>query len=290
MEKRITGYTQLIGLIAKPIKHSISPMIHNISFSHLGLDYAYLAFEVDEDQVKDAINSIKVLNMRGCNVSMPYKSAVIPYLDHLSPVAKMVGAVNTIVNDHGILTGHITDGTGLLESLKSNGYQIKDKKMVIVGCGGAATAIIVQAAIDGLKQITIYNKKDSFYEKAKEKIAMINEQTNCLVTLKDLNDLEALKQDMHQSDFFINATNVGMGKLENMSYIPDLSYFTPHLFVVDIIYNPKQTLLLKMAKEANCQTMNGLGMLLYQGAEAFKLWTNQTMPIEKVKQELGLEN
>lgn len=290
MEKRITGYTQLIGLIAKPIKHSISPMMHNISFAHLGLDYAYLAFEIDEDQVRDAINSIKVLNMRGCNVSMPYKSAVIPYLDHLSPAAKMVGAVNTIVNDHGILTGHITDGTGLLEALKSKGYQIKDKKMVIVGCGGAATAIIVQAAIDGLKQITIYNKKDAFYQKAKEKVAMINKQTNCLVTLKDLDDLEALKQDMHQSDFFINATNVGMGNLENTTYIPDLSYFTPHLLVVDIIYNPKQTLLLKMATEANCQTMNGLGMLLYQGAAAFKLWTDQTMPIEIVKQELGLEN
>lgn len=289
MEKRITGHTTLIGLIANPIKHSISPMMHNTAFRELNLDYAYLAFEIDENQVEDAIKGLKALNARGCNVSMPYKSTVIPYLDHLSKAAKMIGAVNTIVNDNGILTGHITDGTGLINALKDQGYDIKDKKLTIVGCGGAATAIQVQGAIDGLKEIIIYNKKDSFFDNALHTAKLLNTETNCKVSVKDLDDLVSLKQDMHTSDFFINATNVGMGSLENITYIPDTSYFKEDLVVVDIIYNPEETALLKLAKQAGCKTMNGIGMLLYQGAAAFKLWTNEEMPIEKVKKEIGFK-
>ena len=134
MEKRITGHTELMALIAKPIRHSISPALQNAGFRKLGLDYAYLAFEIDEEDLENTLLGLKAMKVRGCNVSMPYKTAVIPYLDHLSPAAKLIGAVNTIVNDHGILTGHITDGTGLMSALKDAGENPIGKKMVIVGC------------------------------------------------------------------------------------------------------------------------------------------------------------
>ncbi len=287
MEKRITGHTELMALIAKPIRHSISPALQNAGFRALNLDYAYLAFEINEEDLENTILGLKAMKVRGCNVSMPYKAAVIPYLDHLSDAAKMIGAVNTIVNDNGVLTGHITDGIGLMSALKDAGEDPIGKKMVIVGSGGAATAIAIQAAIDGVKEIVIYNKKDRFFQNALETAKKIKNNTHTIISVKDLDDLEALKQDMHTSQYFINATNVGMTPMENITYIPDLSYFTPNLFVVDIIYNPRQTKLLEMAKEAGCKHMNGLGMLLWQGAASFKLWTNQDMPIDYVKKEIG---
>lgn len=288
MEKRITGHTELMGLIAKPIRHSISPAMHNAAFRYLGLDYAYLAFEIDKEDLEDTIKGLKALKVRGCNVSMPYKKDVIPYLDHLSVAAKLIGAVNTIVNDNGVLTGHITDGVGLMSALKDAKADPIGKKMIIVGCGGAATAIAIQAALDGVKEIIIYNKKDAFFNNALDTKKKIEEHTSCFIQVKDLDDLSSLKKDMYESDFFINATNVGMKPMDNISYIPDESFFKPDLFVVDIIYNPKETKLLKMAKSAGCQTMNGIYMLLWQGAASFKLWTGKEMPIDYVKKEIGL--
>lgn len=289
MEKRITGHTELMALIAKPIRHSISPALQNAGFRKLGLDYAYLAFEIDEEDLENTLLGLKAMKVRGCNVSMPYKTAVIPYLDHLSPAAKLIGAVNTIVNDQGVLTGHITDGTGLMSALKDAGEDPIGKKMVIVGCGGAATAIAIQAAMDGVKELIIYNKKDRFFPNALETAKKITDNTQAKVTVKDLDDLEALKADMHSSQYFINATNVGMAPMDGITYIPDLSYFRPELFVVDIIYNPQKTKLLEMAEVAGCKFMNGLNMLLWQGAASFKLWTHQDMPMDYVKEEIGFK-
>lgn len=288
MEKRITGHTELIGLIATPIRHSISPEMHNSAFRALGLDYAYLAFEVDKEDLQNVITGLKALKVRGFNVSMPYKQGIIPYLDHLSKEAKLIGAINTVVNDHGILTGYNTDGTGLMEALRNNHQDPKDKKIIIVGCGGAATAITIQAAIDGAKEIIIYNKKDQYYQNALETAKKVKENTDCQIQVKHLDDLVSLKEDMHHSDIFINATSMGMKPHDNMSYIPSSDYFKEDLFVVDIIYNPKETRLLQLAKEANCQTINGIPMLIYQGATAFKLWTGQDMPVDIVRKELQL--
>ena len=287
MKKRITGYTELLALIAKPIRHSISPAMHNAGFRKLGLDYAYLAFEIEKEALEDTIKGLKAMNVRGYNVSMPYKSDVIPFLDKLSPAASLIGAVNTIVNDNGVLTGHITDGIGLMEALKDRQENPVGQKMIIVGSGGAATAIAIQAALDGVKEIVIYNKKDRFFDNALVTAKKIKENTHCIISVKDLDDLDTLKKDMHSSKYFINATNVGMKPMEHITYIPDESYFTKDLFVVDIIYNPFETKLLEMARLSGCQTMNGLGMLLFQGAAAFKIWTGQDMPIEYVKKEIG---
>lgn len=289
MKQQITGTTTLIGLIAKPIKHSISPIIHNCAFNNLNLDYAYLAFEIDQNQVEDAIKGLKALNARGCNISMPYKQLVIPHLDFISKEASLIGAVNTIVNDHGILKGYNTDGIGMIESLKDQGLTITNKKLTIVGAGGAATAIIVQGALDGFKEIVIYNKKDNHFNHALELVKKLTSQTNCIITVKELNDLNQLKEDLNSSNYFINATNVGMAELENITYIPDQSFFHPELVVIDVIYNPKETQLLKLAKLAHCKTFNGLGMLLYQAAAAFELWTGQKMPIDIIKKEIQLD-
>ena len=289
MEKRITGHTELIGLMAYPIRHSSSPAMHNAAFAKLGLDYAYLAFEVDNDSLEGAVQGIRSLKLVGSNVSMPNKTVVHKYLDKLSPAAEMCGAVNTIVNEDGVLTGHITDGTGYMMSLKDNGVDVIGKKMTIVGAGGAATAIEIQAALDGVAEISIFNRKDEFWANAEETVRKINEKTNCKAQLFDLADLDKLKEEIASSYLFTNATGMGMKPLEGQTYIPDKSFLRPDLIVSDVVYYPRETELLRMAKEVGCKTMNGLGMRLVQGAAAFQMWTGEDMPIEYMKEKLDIK-
>lgn len=289
MEKRITGHTELIGLMAYPIRHSSSPAMHNAAFAKLGLDYAYLAFEVDNDSLEGAVQGIRSLKLVGSNVSMPNKTVVHKYLDKLSPAAEMCGAVNTIVNEDGVLTGHITDCTGYMMSLKDNGVDVIGKKMTIVGAGGAATAIEIQAALDGVAEISIFNRKDEFWANAEETVRKINEKTNCKAQLFDLADLDKLKEEIANSYIFTNATGMGMKPLEGKTYIPDKSFLRPDLIVSDVVYYPRETELLRMAKEVGCKTMNGLGMMLFQGAAAFKMWTGEDMPIEYMKEKLDIK-
>lgn len=289
MAERITGHTELIGLMAYPIRHSSSPAIHNEAFAYLGLDYAYLAFEVAQDTLEDAIKGMRALKMPGANLSMPNKAAVIPYLDDLSPAARLCGAVNTIVNKDGILTGHITDGMGYMQALKDDGIDVIGKKMTIVGSGGAATAIQIQAALDGVKEISIFNIKDQFWDNARETVDKIMEQTDCKAALYDLADLDKLKAEIEDSYLFANATGMGMKPREGQTYIPDKSFFRPDLIVTDVVYSPAETAMLKMAREAGCKTMNGMGMLLYQAAEAFRLWTGKEMPINHMKKTLKMD-
>lgn len=289
MAERITGHTELIGLMAYPIRHSSSPAMHNEAFAQLGLDYAYLAFEVDNSTLEDAVKGLRALKMVGSNVSMPNKTVVGQYLDELSPAAKMCGAVNTIVNDNGRLIGHITDGIGYMQSLKDNNIDVIGKKMTITGAGGAAKAIEVQAALDGVKEMSIFNVKDKFWGAAEETVKTIRENTDCIVNLYDLDDKEKLREEMADSYLFAQATGVGMKPMEGMSVVPDKSFFRPELIVTDTIYSPRETALLKMAKEAGCKTMNGLGMMLFQGDAAFYLWTGKHMPIDHMKEVLDIK-
>lgn len=288
MAERITGHTELIGLMAYPIRHSSSPAMHNEAFAKLGLDYAYLAFEVDNDSLEDAVKGLRALRMKGSNVSMPNKTVVHKYLDQLSPAARLCGAVNTIVNDNGVLTGHITDGIGYMAALKDNDIDVIGKKMTIVGAGGAATAIEIQAALDGVAEISIFNRKDKFWENAQKTVEKINSQTACRATLYDLADLDKLKEEIASSYTFTNATGVGMKPLEGQTYIPDPSFLRPDLIVIDIVYAPRRTALLDMAREVGCKYMNGLGMMLFQGSAAFELWTGQPMPIDYMKEVLDI--
>ena len=289
MAERISGHTELIGLIANPIRHSTSPKMHNEAFAKLGLDYVYLAFEVGNEELEDTIKGFRAMKVRGSNVSMPNKTVVHKYLDKLSPAAELCGAVNTIVNDNGVLTGHITDGVGCMMALKDAGVDVIGKKITIVGAGGAATAIEVQAALDGVAEISIFNTKDKFFVNAEKTAEKLNSKTDCKVNVFDLADLEKLKEEIASSVLFINATGMGMKPLEGKTYIPDKSFFRPDLTVLDIVYIPAETALLKLAKEAGCRTLNGLGMMLFQGAAAFKLFTGKDMPIEYMKEILNIK-
>ncbi|MCI8408121.1 MAG: shikimate dehydrogenase [Lachnospiraceae bacterium] len=285
MRENITGHTTLTALLGSPVAHSISPMMHNEAFLQLGLDYAYLAFDVDLEHLKDAVDGLKVLNCRGFNCTMPHKTLICEYVDHLSQAASLIGAVNTVVNDNGILTGHNTDGIGYMQSVSSAGFDIIGEEMTLLGTGGAATAIAVQAALDGVKKLNIFNRRGASFDRARTLVDSLNKQTNCQVALYDIADITSLTTSLKNSRILTNATSVGMAPNTEQSIITDKSLFHPDLIVSDIIYNPEETLLLRLAKEAGCDTFNGLYMLLYQGAEAFRIWTGKDMPVSLIKEK-----
>lgn len=285
MERRISGKTGLLGLIGSPVGHSGSPAMYNYSFQKLGLDYAYLAFDIKVEEVPKAIEAIRTLKMRGCNVTMPCKNEASKYMDELSPAARIIGAVNTIVNDNGKLTGHITDGQGFVNNLRDNGVEVAGKKLVVCGGGGAATAIQVQCALEGAKEISIFNIKDDFFERTLQTAEKIkNEKPDCVVQVFDIADSEKMREEIASCDIFVNATIVGMKPMENESIVKDTSMFRPGLIVCDAVYNPKETKMLKEAKEEGCICIGGQGMLVWQGAAAFTLYTGQEMPVDEVKE------
>jgi len=287
MTERIDGHTILIGLMAYPIRHSMSPTMHNNAFAKLGLNYAYLAFEVTNETLPAAIQSIRTLDMRGSNISMPNKQKVIPLLDKLDPAAKMIGAVNTIVNDDGILTGYTTDGIGFMKSLDDEGLNIRGHKMTLAGAGGAGTAIAVQAALDGVSEMSIFNRHDESWENAQRNVALLNEKTSCKATLHELEDRDDLKAEIADSFIYTDATGVGMKPLENETLVTDPSWFRKDLIVFDTVYAPRTTKLMQVAQQAGVtHVFNGLGMMLEQGAAAFKLWTGQAMPVDYIRQIL----
>ena len=287
MEKRISGHTKLLALIGSPVGHSGSPAMYNYCFEKLGLDYAYVAFDVKEDGVKQALDAMRLFGMRGMNVTMPDKVEAARYMDELSPAAQIIGAVNTIVNEDGRLIGHMTDGEGFVNNLKDHGVSIVGKKLVVAGGGGAATAIQVQCALDGAKEITIFNKKDGFFERTIATAEKIKAAVPaCVVNVYDIDDAAKLKEEMATADIFVNATIVGMKPMDDQSIIKDLSLLRSDLVVADIVYNPEETQLLKDAKAAGCTCVGGKGMLVWQGASAFRLYTGEEMPVEEVKELL----
>lgn len=286
MEERITGHTGLLALIGSPVGHSGSPAMYNYSFAKLGLDYVYVALDIKEHEVKDAIHAMKLFHMKGGNVTMPDKVEAAKYMDELSEAAKIIGAINTIVNDNGKLTGHITDGEGFVNNLKDHGIDIKGKKITVAGGGGAATAIQVQCALDGAREITIFNKKDAFFERTLQTAEKIkNAVPEIVVNVYDIDDTRKMTEEIKDSDIFANATIVGMKPMDDQSVVKDLSAFHEGLVVADAVYNPEETKLLREAKEAGCTTVGGKGMLLWQGVSAFKLFTGQDMPVEEVKEK-----
>lgn len=283
----ITGYTELFGVIATPIKHSSSPALHNAAFEELGMDDVYLAFEVDPEGLEEAVEGLKAMHVRGWNVSMPHKNTIMKYMDHISPVSQLCEAVNTVINDDGVLTGTSTDGIGWKMSLREAGVDIRGKKLVMLGAGGAATAIIAQAAIDKVASIDVFNLKDKFWDRAINLCNRIEEATSVPIRLHDLSDHELLHETIMKSDIVTNATSVGMKPHEDTCLLND-DDFREGLVVSDCVYNPRETLLLKKAKAHNCIVSEGIYMIVYQGAESFRLWTGKDMPIEAVKKKMGL--
>ena len=281
----ITGHTRLTGLLGSPVAHSKSPLMHNEAFRLLRLDYVYLCFDVKEDSLKTAFEGLKKLNVVGFNCTMPDKTAICELLDDLSPAAKMIGAVNTVVNENGRYIGHNTDGIGYMQSVKDAGFDIKGETMTLLGAGGAASSIFVQAALDGVKKINLFSIKDRFWEKAEKMVDMVNSNTDCDAKLIELGNDDILNEAISNSKILTNATSVGMAPNTDNCIVKDFSVFNENLIVSDVIYNPMETKLLKIAKEHGCPTFNGIYMLLYQGAEAFKLFTGKDMPVEEIKKK-----
>lgn len=284
MTYQITGHTRLGGLLGSPVAHSISPMMHNDSFRQLGLDCVYLCFDVGPEKLKDVVQAFRSMDVYGFNLTMPDKEAVIPCLDELSLAAQLIGAVNTVKNENGRLVGHNTDGIGYMKSVSCAGVDVIGKEMTLLGAGGAACAIAVQAAIDGVARLHLVSRRGRSWEKAVRLVEQINQKTSCQADLTDLADTEELRRRIASSALLTNATSVGMSPAESETPIPDVSMFRPDLVISDVIYHPQKTRLLREAQEAGCHIFNGMYMLLYQGAAAFKIWTGQDMPVELIRE------
>ena len=274
---KIDGYTRLAAVVANPIKHSISPFIHNSAFEATNTNGVYLAWEVDATELAETVANIRRYQMYGINLSMPYKEQVIPYLDQLSEEACLIGAVNTVVNREGTLIGYNTDGKGFFKSLPS--FKISGEKMVLLGAGGAAKAILAQAILDGVSQISVFVRSSSM-EKTRPYLEKIQNATGFRVDLFELEDVQDLQDSITQADLLVNATSVGMDG--SSQPIPTSIVLPEKLLVADVIYQPFETPFLKWAKEQGNQSINGLGMLLYQAAEAFQLWTGKEMPTDQI--------
>ena len=274
---KIDGYTRLAAVVANPIKHSISPFIHNRAFEATNTNGVYLAWEVEGTDLAETVANIRRYQMFGINLSMPYKEQVIPYLDQLSEEARLIGAVNTVVNREGTLIGYNTDGKGFFKSLPS--FKISKKRLVLLGAGGAAKAILAQAILDGVSQISIFVRSSSM-EKTRPYLEKIQNATGFRVDLFALEDVQDLQDSITQADLLVNATSVGMDG--SSQPIPTSILLPEKLLVADVIYQPFETPFLKWARNQGNQSINGLGMLLYQAAEAFELWTGKEMPTDQI--------
>ena len=279
--ERISGSTRFICLLGSPVKHSLSPIMHNLSFAHEGLDFVYLAFDVKSDEIGEALSSLKILNFRGCNLTMPLKISCLPYIDELSKVSMLCRAVNTITYEDGKLYGTSTDGAGFYDSLLDHGFDVKGETVTLLGAGGAATSIAAEMAVRGVKHIAIFQRKSATFKRAEEFAERVNSETDCHVEVIDMKDDVSLKKSIAESALLLNATNVGMGSDEN-SLVPE-NFLRKSLIVSDIIYHPEKTTLLKEAENAGSPFFNGKDMLLFQGAKSFELWTGRKMPVEFIR-------
>ena len=284
MSRQVTGRTGLLCLLGSPVAHSISPAMHNEACALLDLDYTYLAFDVAPDRLAEAVEGLKALGVRGFNVTMPHKTAAAALCERLSPAARICGAVNTVVNEGGSLVGHTTDGEGYMRSAREAGFQPEGKRMVQLGAGGAGTAVLVQAALAGLAAIDVLHPRDAVWPRAERVAAELERASQCRVVLHDLDDREALRTCLGQADLLVNTTPVGMERMPGC-LIPDASWLHAGLTVSDVIYQPRETQLLRMAREAGLKTFNGMYMLLHQGAASFRLWTGREMPIQQIREK-----
>ncbi len=276
-----TGKTKNLGVIGYPIAHSFSPAMHNAALSAAGLDYAYIAMPVAQEELENAVKGIKALNFRGINVTIPHKQAIMEYLDEINEDAKIIGAVNTVVNDNDRLTGYNTDVIGFIDALKNAGFEPAGKNAVMLGAGGAARAVVWGLIKENIKTLSIgvrnVAKVQPLVEYFKDYIS---------IQLFDWKD-PAFNTALKEADLLINTTPLGM--TPNVEAMPPVAWdcVSSDTFVYDIIYTPAETLFLKTAKEKGCKILNGMGMLAGQGAEAFRLWTGVNPDLKIMEDELG---
>lgn len=277
----VTGKTRLCGIIGDPVEHTISPAMHNAAFARMGLDFWYVPFRVKPEDLAQAVAGMKALNIRGLNVTIPHKVAIIPFLDELDPLAEKIGAVNTVVNDNGVLQGFNTDAIGFLEALIQKGVEPKGKRVVVLGAGGAGRAVSFVLAERGA-HLVILNRRlelDWAEELASQLVQTFGGEVKAL-ELTEKNLARALEE----AYILVNATSVGMSpNVDETLVTSDL--LKPSLVVFDVVYNPVKTKLLRQAEKIGAQIISGLEMLVWQGALAFELWTGARAPVELMRKE-----
>lgn len=273
-----------LGVIGNPIEHSLSPAMHNRALEEEELDYLYLPFNVLSDDLEEAIRGFKVLNFVGFNVTIPHKVSIIPYLYYISEEARLIGAVNTVHIKDDQLHGYNTDGIGFLKSIEEETeVDPVDKKVLIFGAGGAARAIAVQLGLAGADQVIIANRTLAKGEElARELSSKIRDISYSAIDLSS----QLLEKTMSTSHIVVNATPVGMESYPIQKPFVRKEWFNREQLVVDLVYRPLQTRFLQLAEEAGAHTLSGIGMLVYQGAEAYQIWTGRKAPIDLMRKTL----
>jgi shikimate dehydrogenase len=278
----INAHTQFCGLIGNPVEHSLSPAIHNAAFQKLGLNFVYLAFRVEA--IGDAIKGLRSLgNFRGASVTIPHKVSAVPFLDSLEPTARHIGAINTIVAEGGVLKGYNTDAIGALRALRESDVTLKGRQVVMLGSGGAARAIaFALGAETGIDRLTILGIDEQ------ERTVLVRDLRlkAGMAVQESLLDESMLRKVLPDTHVLIHCTPIGMSPKVHQTSVP-ATLLHPGLTVMDIVYNPRDTQLLKDAKMAGCRVIPGIEMFLYQAAAQFELWTNQAAPVDIMRKVLG---
>lgn len=279
----ISGETKVCGIIGDPVEHSFSPLMHNAAFRHLKLNFVYVAFRVKKEELREAVRGIRGLGIHGVNVTMPHKRAIMKYLDEVDSMAGSLGSVNTILNADGRLIGFNTDGVGALKALKENHVNLKGKKLLLLGAGGAARAIAFYLAPE-VEELRILNRTGW---KAKILASFLRKKFSKKI-LGDLLSNHRLKEWLKDADVLINATSVGMYPCIGQTLVKS-EWLKPELCVMDIVYNPPETRLIKDAKSVGAKVIYGREMLVFQGAASFEIWCERPAPLE-VMREAVLKN
>jgi shikimate dehydrogenase len=275
----ISGRTDVFAIIGDPIEHSLSPTMHNAAFEHLQLDYVFVALRVTPDELETAVRGVRALGIRGLNVTMPHKTAIPEFLDEAEAAVKFLKAANTVLNQHGRLRGFNTDGVGAVKALKNNGVNLTGKKVLLLGAGGAAKAIAFSLTKE-VDQICILNRD---VVKARD-LASVLAPFGMEIIGDELSPSH-IEQELADSDVLINATSVGMAPNVEESLVKT-GWLKPDACVMDIVYNPLETKLIRDAKAAGVKAINGVEMLLYQGAAAFEIWTQTKAPVDVMRNAL----
>lgn len=277
---KITGRTKIVGVIGDPVEHSCSPAMHNAAFQEMDMDYVYVPFRVKAEQLPAAINGFKALNVVGINVTLPHKRAVMFLMDSVSKEAELIGAVNTMVFKDGMVEGHNTDAQGFIASLQEEGINVKGMKVIVLGAGGGAQAVVAGLALEGADRIVIANRTR---EKAVQLAETMSRKMNILAKGISLSD-ERLPDYISESDLLVSTVTVSMDTSVPVVVNPD--WFHKDLVVCDIVYTPPETNLLKAASRRGLKTIGGAGMLVHQGAISFKLWTGKQPPLKTMRRAL----
>lgn len=278
----ISGTTRVTGVWGWPVRHSLSPDMHNAAFAHLGLDWCYVPFAVAPAALPDAVRAVRALGIVGVNATIPHKEALVNLVDEVDPEARAVGAVNTIHNDDGVLRGYSTDGVGFQGALEREGFDARDKRVVVLGAGGAARSVVWRLVGAGAAHVTVVNRTP---ERARQLADLGNSRGRHVVDAAGL-EARPLIEAVRAADLLVNTTSVGMHPHVDDPLLVPAEALHAGLFVYDLIYTPPVTRLLAAAERRGARAVNGMWMLVLQGAASFRFWTGVEPPVEVMAQAL----